>query len=138
MPALLMKRLLKKLFGRKPQNDQVRTEEIIIEEPSTPVNRYVNLLLLQMSETDSCTKVLSRNEKLTPLTDGFQIIQPPSINEVLIRFKEMSGLKSKAYSTPIESSIPVTIQGKSFSVQCLFDESSDVCCRIKMVRTKEK
>jgi len=138
MPALIMRRLLKKLFGRKPQNDQVRTEEIIIEEPSTPVNRYVNLLLLQMSDTDSCTKVIGRSEMLIPLTDGFQIIQPPPTNEVLKRLKELCGLKSKAYSAPIESSISVTIQSKSFSVQCLFDESSDVCCRIKMVRTKEK
>ena len=132
-----MRKLLKKLFGRKPQNDQVWEEEIIIDEPSTQVNLYVNLLLLQMSETDSCTKVLIRNEKLIPLTDGFQIIQPPSINAVLKRLKELCGLKRKAHSSPIEGTIPVTIQGRTFSVQCLFDESSDVCCRIKMERMKE-
>jgi hypothetical protein len=132
-----MIRLLKKLFGRKQQNDQVWTEEIIIEEPFTPVNRYVNLLLLEMSKTDSCTKVLSRNETLTPLTDGFQIIQPPSINAVLKRLKQMCSLKRKSYSSPIEGQIPVMIEGRTFSVQCHFDESSDICCRIKMERTKE-
>jgi len=136
--VLLMIRLLKKLFGRKPQNDQVWEEEITIEEPFTPVNRYVNLLLLQMSKTDSCTKVIRRNEKLIPLTDGYQIIQPPSINAVLKRLRELCGLKRKAHSAPIEGKIPVTIEGRTFSVQCFFDESSDVCCRIQMERTKEK
>lgn len=132
-----MLRLLKKLFGRKPQNDQMWTEEIIIEEPATPVNCYVDLLLLEMSKTDSCTKVLSRNEKLTPLNDGSQIIQSPSINAVLKRLKQLCGLKSKSHSSPIEGTIPAVIQGKSFSVHCKFDESSDVCCRIRMERTKE-
>jgi hypothetical protein len=133
-----MRRMLKKLFGRKAKNDRVWTQEIIIEEPATPVNRYVNLLLLQMSESDSCTKVLSRSEKLIPLTDGSKIIQPPSINAVLKRLKELCGIKRKAHSSPIEVTIPVTIQGRTFNIQCLFDESSDICCRIKMERTKEK
>jgi hypothetical protein len=130
-----MRKLLKKLFCRKPQNDQVRTEKIFIEEPFTPVNRYVSLLLLEMTKSDSCTKVLSRNEKLSPLTDGSQIIQPPSINAVLKRLKQICGLKSKAYSSPIEGTILVKIQGRTFNIQCLFDEPSDVCCRIKMERT---
>lgn len=133
-----MLRLLKKLFNRKPQNDQVWTEEIIIEEPSTPVTLYVNLLLLQMSKTDSFTKVISRSEELIPLTDGSKIIQPPSINAVIERLKELCGLKRRAHSAPIEGKIPVKIQDKTFSVQCLFNESSDVCCRIKLERAKEE
>jgi hypothetical protein len=133
-----MRRLLKKLFGRKPQQDRTWTEKVFIEEPSTPVTRYVNCLLLQMSETDSCTKVLSRREKLSQLTYGVDTFEPPSIDAVITRLKEMCGLKSKAYSSPIEGKIPITIQGRTFSVHCLFDESPDICCRIRMERTKEK
>jgi len=135
---LLMRRLLKKLFGRKPQQDRTWTEKVFIEEQSTPVTRYVSFLFLQMSETDSCTKVLSRHEKLIPLTYGADTVQPPSIDAVLMRLKEMCDLKGEVYSAPIEGTIPVTIQGRTFSVHCLFDESPDICCRIRMERTKEK
>ena len=133
-----MRRLLRKLFGRKPQQDRTWTEVVFIEEQSTPVTRNVNCLLLQMSETDSCTKVLSRREKLSQLTYGVDTFEPPSIEAVLKRLKELCGLKSEVYSAPIEGTIPVTIQGRTFSVHCLFDESPDICCRIRMERTKEK
>jgi len=131
-----MRRMLKKLFGRR--KNQVWTEKVFIEEQSTPLTRYVNCLLLQMSETDQCTKVLSRREKLSQLTYGVDTFEPPSIDAVITRLKVMCGLKSKAYSSPIEGKIPITIQGRSFSVHCLFDESPDICCQIRMERTKEK
>lgn len=50
-----------------------------MEEPSTPITRYVDLMLIQISKTDPSTYVLKRSEALALMTSELEIIEPPPL-----------------------------------------------------------
>jgi hypothetical protein len=132
-----MKSLPARLFNRKPREDRAWTETFYVEEPSTPVTRYVNFMLIQMSTVDSQTKILNRNEELPPLTAASDTLEPPPLDAVVKRLKEMCDIKPRPHSTPVEGTIPCTIEGVSFDVKCHFDDVAEACCWIQLEKSDE-
>lgn len=130
-PMLYMKSLLARLFKRTPQEVRTWTEEVIVEEPSTPVTRYVNFMLIQLCKAGSQTKVLYRNVELPPLNTESGTCEPPRLDDVVKRLKEMCDIEADAHSTPVEGTISCTFEGESFNVKCHFDDNAEACCWIR-------
>ena len=102
--------------------------------PSTPVTRYINCMLIQLSEADSQTKVLNRDKELPPLTVASHTAEPPPLDAVVEKLIEMCNLEPGPHSTPVEGTVSCTIQGVSFDVKCNFDDAAEACCWLRMER----
>ena len=127
-----MKSLLARLFNRRPREDRTWTETVRVEGPSTPVTRYVNCMLIQLFKAGSQTKVLYRNVELSPLTLESKTFEPPRLDDIVKRLKEICDIKPGPHSTPIEGTMPCTFEGASFSVKCHFDDNAEACCWIRV------
>lgn len=126
-----MRRLLDKLLRRTHQESRTWTEIVHVEEPSTIVTRYVNLMLIELFKADSQTKVLYRNVELPPLRVESDTCEPPRLDDVVKRLKEMCNLTDSKSSAPVEGTISCTFEGESFNVRCHFDDNAEACCWIR-------
>lgn len=98
---------------------------------STPVIRYVNMLLYQMHESRTPIQVLHRAQSLPTLSLHDQILEPPPLELVLNRLKIMCGLNPVHYSTDIVGSCNLTIQQQEFSVNVTLNDESEAACKIE-------
>lgn len=138
-----MKRFRDWISNWKSQRKKTWTEYIDIFETPTPVTRYVNLLLIQISKTSSSNYVIKRSDKLAPMTVGSEIIEPPSLDEVLTRLEELFDLKHRDFQEAVEGTLNLTIhendfEKKDYVAYIRFDNKSDECCHIRMVRTNKE
>ena len=138
-----MKRFWDWISNWKSQREKTWTEDIYEFEAPTPITMYVNLLLIQISKNSSSNYVIKRSEELAPMTIGSEIIEPPSLEEVLNRLKELCDLKHRDFQETVEGTLNLTIhendfEKKDYVAYIRFDNKSDECCRIRMVRTNKE
>ena len=128
---------LDKLFKYTHRENRTRAETVYVEEPSTPVTRYVNFMLIQLFKADSQTKILYSNVELPPLTVESQTCDPPRLDEVVKRLKEMCDIEAGVHAIPVEGTVSCTFQGASFNVKCHFDHNAHACCWIRAEKSEE-
>ena len=138
-----MKSLWDWLFKRKIRKEKIVTKEIRITDPLTPLKIYVNLLLIKIAKTNPTTYILKRSEALPSLTLASETIEIPSIEDVVDRLKELCDLKPCDDQQTVDSTINLTIQENAYlynkyNVYMHFDNKSDECCQIRIVRTNIK
>jgi hypothetical protein len=92
-------------------------------------------MLIQLFKAGSQTKVLYSNVELPPLTLASETCEPPRLDDVVKRLKEMCDIGTGAHSTPVEGTIPCTFEGASFDVTCHFDDNAEARCWIRAERS---
>lgn len=122
-------RLIERLCGRKPTLNGIPIERAM---PSTPVIRYVNLVLYQMFHGGPDRRVLRESEPLPIISEFGDDLQPPPLDAVVNRLKVMFRLNPVKYPEPTDGSLQVWIGGCECRVSCRFDDASDNRCEIKM------
>jgi hypothetical protein len=122
-------KLIDRLFGRKPTLNGVSIERAM---PSTPVIRYVNLILYQMFQEEKERRILRQSETLPIISEFGDDLQPPSLEAVVNRLKVMAGLNPVKYTDPTDGSLQVWIGGHECRVLCRFDDGADSRCEIRM------
>lgn len=138
-----MKNLWDWLFKRKTPKEKILTREVFVADPPTPIKIYVNLLLTRISKNNPSTYVIKRSEILPSLTLESEIIETPSIEDVVDRLRELCDLKPCDDQQTDEGIINLTIQENAYlynkyNVYVHFNNKSDECCQIRMVRTNKE
>jgi hypothetical protein len=126
------------LFGRLFGRGTYKGFDIISPQIPTPVNRYVNTMLLQMFENGPATRVIRQSEPLPVLTFRTETAEPPPLEDVLSHLKDKCRIKPKRHSDPVEGTIHIGIQGVPCKVLCRFDDGSDTCCELRLERMTEQ
>ena len=127
----------KGFFGRLCGKEAPAAWKGLTSEHRTPASRYVNLMLLQMFEDGSTTQVLRRSEQLPTVTFESQTVEPPPLQDVLNRLKNMCRLDPHADSAVLDGTVDVTINKMPCKLLCRFDDDSDACCQIRLERLAE-
>ncbi len=105
--------------------------------PPTPAERYVNLLLMEMSPDGLGTRTLKRSEILPSIRFRDEKVEPPPVDDVVNRLKLMCALKPRRYRKPVDGTMGLTLNlnelgPRQFKVTCHFDDQADACCTIRM------
>jgi hypothetical protein len=127
----------KGFFGRRTDGEVSATFKGLSAERPTPASRYVNLLLLQMLQDGSTTRVLRRSEPLPTLALELQTSEPLSFEDVLNRLKAMCRLEPHADPAVIDGTVDVIINRTPCKLLCRFDRGSDACCQIRLERVTQ-
>lgn len=122
-------KLIDRLLGRNPTLNGVPIERAM---PSTPVIRYVNLILYQMFHDGTDRRLLQESEALPIISEFGGDIQPPSFEAVVNRLKVMARLNPVKYPKPTDGSLQIWIGGHECRVLCRFDDGADSRCEIRM------
>ncbi len=122
-------KVLRNLFRRKMTLNGVPIERAA---GSSPVIRYVNMILYGMFKNDIGSRILRQSEYLPPIAELGEQLQPPPLDAAINRLKIMAGLNPGIYSKPVEGAIQLTIGGTDCRVLCRFDDSTDDRCDITM------
>lgn len=112
-----------------------RSVKAVSRRPSTPVDRYVSLMLLQMFETGPTTRVLRRSEPLPAVTFRTEAAEPQPLEAVVRDLKTRCGLDPQA-AGPLEGTIHMSIQHAPCTLRCRFDNRADACCEIAMEKAR--
>ncbi|MCL5281785.1 MAG: hypothetical protein M1376_17955 [Planctomycetes bacterium] len=135
-PELLPDR--KGLFGRLSGGGMGRGIDLVSPQIPTPLSHYVGLMFLQMFEDGPPNRVLRRSEPLPVVTFKTDTAEPPPLEDVLNHLKSGCRINPKNHSGSLDGTIYVGIQGVPCKVQCRFDDSSEVCCQLRLERTTEQ
>ena len=102
---------------------------------STPADRYVNSMLLQMFESSAMPRVLKRSAPLLDLTFRNETVTAPPLHDVLARLKEKCRIVPQPPAGPVEGTFDLTVQGTQCKLWCRFDDDADICCEIRLEDT---
>jgi hypothetical protein len=121
----------KGLFAKTP----TRSANAVSLRPSTPVDRYVGLMLLQMFETGPTTRILRRSEPIAPLTFKTETAAPQPFEEIVRHLKTRCGLDPQAAGS-LEGTMHLSVQRTSCTIRCRFEDCVDACCEIVLEKTQ--
>ena len=94
--------------------------------------RYVNFLLYSLSKGAGTPMVLRKSESLPKIAGADKDLEVPPPDHVINRLKFVAGLNPEPYAEPTRGTVSLTIGGKDCAVECLFDDSADCLCTLKM------
>jgi hypothetical protein len=126
------------LLRRLPGRGTCRSVNVVALRAPTPISRYVGLMLFQMFEDGPATRVLKRSEPLPVLTFRTERAEPPPLADVLKDLMRICGINAKHHSGMADGTIHIGIQRVPCKVFCHFDDSSNVCCELRLERMADQ
>jgi len=121
----------KGLFAKTP----TRSVKAVSLRPSTAVDRYVSLMLLQMFETGPTTRVLRRSEPMRAVAFETETAAPQPFEEIVRHLRTRCGLDLQAAGS-LEGAFHLSIQHTPCTIRCRFDDHADACCEIVLEKTQ--
>lgn len=104
---------------------------------STPVIRYVNMILYQMHEHGTMSRALRKSEPLPDISEFGDDLCAPPLDAVVNRLKVMSAKNPVVYPEPIEGEFQVQVGGAEHRVRCTFNDNADERCTLTMKKRED-